>query len=92
MSLVESLRNRGVTAPIFVSVTSADRNANLPVVQAQRALPDPSKNIFRGVDTDALIEPSDRSETGHFGQIGQKKVSEAWLEILSKKMTADEKF
>jgi hypothetical protein len=87
MSLVGSIRARGILAPIYISVTSNDRKANLPVVQAQRAIPDPVKNIFAGVDTDALIEPEDRNETGHFGAAGEEKVVRAWMEILTNTKT-----
>ncbi len=82
LSLVQSLRARGVEAPVFVSVTSATPGENLPVVQAQRALPN-EKNIFAGVDTDALIGKSDRNVTGHFAESGEKKVIERWFDVLT---------
>jgi hypothetical protein len=83
LSLLSSLRSHGVLAPIFVSVTSTRRGENPPVVEAQRQLPDQKLGIFAGVDTDALVEPDERNETGHFGPKAEEKVIQAWISILS---------
>ncbi len=85
LSLVSSLRDRGVSAPIYVSITSVDPTKDLPVVQAQRELPALGKNIYAGVDTNALVKPEERNETGHFGPVAQEKVTQAWMEILAPK-------
>lgn len=83
LSLTDSLRAHGVTAPIFVSVTSARRGENPPVVQAQRGLPDPTVGIYPGIDTDDLILPHERNVTGHFGPEAERKVVRAWLRTLN---------
>jgi hypothetical protein len=85
-SLVASLREHGVTAPVFVSVASwcdvKDWTPANPVADAQRALVDPAKGIFAGVDTDSLIPRSERYDDCHFGSVGQEKFAAAWRDIL----------
>lgn len=83
MTLVDRIRARGIRAPIYVCVTGGQPGTDTPVVQALRALPNPKKNIFAGVDTDALVTPDERNETGHFGPVAQEKVVAAWLQILT---------
>jgi hypothetical protein len=86
-SMVDSLRDQDVSAPVFVSVASKcgqvdswdDRD---PVTEAQKKLPDPSKGIYGGPNTNALIQPADRYDDCHFSKSGQQKFASAWLEIL----------
>jgi hypothetical protein len=87
LSMLRTLRDSGVIAPIFVSVASANRvesknwDPDVPVRQAQKNLPDPAKGIFAGVDTDLLILRAD-GYRGHFNKSGQEKFARAWLAIL----------
>ena len=86
-SLVSTLRERGVDAPIFTSVASKCRvnplwKPNNPVATAQRSLPDKSKNIFLGVDTDTLLTAIDRFDDCHFSATGQEKFADAWVKAI----------
>ena len=85
-ALRDDLRRRGVQAPIFVSVASRgdveNWKARNPVADAQRALVDPARGIFAGVDTDLLMSDSDRYDCCHFAQSGQEKFADAWLRLL----------
>lgn len=86
-SLVDSLRQHGVEAPIFPSVATRCVKGpawfpDSPTAQAQQALPDKARNIFRGVDTDTLLTLADREDTCHYKKSGQEKFANAWLEVL----------
>ncbi len=86
-SFVDTLRARGVDAPIFTSVASKCRVNPLwkpdnPVATAQRTLPDKSKNIFTGVDTDTLLTAVDRFDDCHFSATGQEKFADAWVKAI----------
>jgi hypothetical protein len=88
ISLVESIRKLAVNAPIYVSVaTRCDLTDHqwIPdnvIANAQKALPDGAKGIFRGVDTDTLMTSIDRMDDCHFGQSGQEKFAAAWIKVL----------
>ena len=86
-SLVDTLRTRGIDAPILTSVASKCRVNPLwkpdnPVATAQRSLPDKSKNIFMGVDTDTLLTATDRFDDCHFSATGQEKFADAWVKAI----------
>jgi hypothetical protein len=89
MSLVKSIRAERVDAPIYVSVasrcelTDVPWTASNPIADAQRSLPNAEAGILQGVDTDALIDPSDRMDDCHFGASGQEKFANAWVPILA---------
>ena len=89
MSLVKSIRAERVDAPIYVSVasrcelTDVPWTASNPIADAQRSLPNAEARILQGVDTDALIDPSDRMDDCHFGASGQEKFANAWVPILA---------
>ena len=86
LGLVGSLRRAGLDAPVFVSVASTCEPGWRPdnsVAEAQRALPDPAKGIFPGVDTDRLVGAIDRYDGCHFGASGQEKFAEAWMKALA---------
>jgi hypothetical protein len=85
LSLVASLREQGVDAPVFVSVASrctSDWTPDNPVSLAQRGLPSPEHGIYPGVDSDALITGADRYDGCHFAASGQEKFASAWAELL----------
>ena len=87
--IVDALRQQGMDAPIYVSQTSqcwmdANWRADNPVTQAQRALVNPEKKIFAGVNSDALMDELDRFDNCHFSGSGQEKFARAWLELLTK--------
>ena len=89
MSLVKSIRADGVDAPVYISVASRCEvtdvawTASNPIADAQRSLPNAEAHILRGVDTDALVGPSDRVDDCHFGASGQEKFANSWVPILA---------
>lgn len=88
-SLVESLRQEGVTAPIYASVatkcgTDPLWTKNNPVASAQMKLPDSSRMIFAGPNTDELLNYLDRYDDCHFSGSGQEKFADAWVDVLKR--------
>ncbi|HUH76047.1 MAG TPA: sialate O-acetylesterase [Devosia sp.] len=91
-SVIATLRDEGVTAPFYISIASKclepsnggtkDHQADNPVVRAQLALSSGSRDIRRGVNTDALLDEDDRYDDCHIGGSGTAKVAHAWSEIL----------
>jgi hypothetical protein len=89
MAMLGTLRDKGITAPMFVSVATKCNvlrhyNAPNPIQRALRALPGKLPGVFPGVDTDALLTDLDRYDDCHFSASGQHKVADAWFELLSK--------
>lgn len=93
MSLVKSLRSRGIAAPVYVAVATKClgasnggtrfHSADNPIARAQLALPNPGANLKSGVNSDALLGDLDRFDDCHFGSSGEDKVSRAWTDLLS---------
>ncbi|MBF0153680.1 MAG: hypothetical protein HQL64_08075 [Magnetococcales bacterium] len=85
-SLVDSIRKRGIPAPVYVSVASRTSPAwspDNPVALAQKSLVDRSRNILPGVDTDSLLASAESRHDGvHFSASGQEKFANAWMEVL----------
>lgn len=86
-SLLDSLRQHGVDAPVFPSVTTRCLKGPEwfpvnPTAQAQHTLPDRSRGVYAGIDTDSLLELEDRDVTCHYRESGQEKFAGGWLEIL----------
>jgi len=83
--LASSLRDGGVEAPIFVAlaayfaVPSGHENGHETVRHAQVALIDDGAKIYRGPDTDIIL---DRFDGCHMGTVGLRKHAEAWLKVL----------
>ena len=87
--IADALRQQGMDAPIYVSQTSqcwmdANWRADNPVAQAQRALVNPQKKIFAGVNSDALMGELDRFDNCHFSGTGQEKFARAWFDLLAR--------
>jgi hypothetical protein len=92
LSMVDTIRGSGVTAPIYVSTTSKclepsngakkTHAADNPVVRAQAALPDSTKEIRAGVNSDALLDEDDRYDDCHLGGSGEEKIAREWTSIL----------
>jgi hypothetical protein len=86
-SLVETLRESNVVAPIFISIASkcGGKSAweeNNPTATGQHQLVD-NKHIFLGVDTDKLLSAVDRQADGcHFGETGQLKTAESFARAI----------
>jgi len=89
LSMIDTLRGEGVTAPVYLSIASKclergtkRHSADNPVVRAQLALSSGEGNIRRGVNTDALLDGLDRYDDCHIGGGGAEKVAQAWADIL----------
>ncbi|MBY3066225.1 hypothetical protein HFO74_22865 [Rhizobium laguerreae] len=92
MSMVDTLRQHGVEAPVYISTASkclepsnGGFKEHIPdnaVVRAQLALSKSGHGIREGVNSDALLDGDDRYDDCHFGATGGEKVSQAWLNLL----------
>ncbi|NKK36389.1 hypothetical protein GFL72_17335 [Rhizobium leguminosarum bv. viciae] len=93
MSMVDTLRQHGVEAPVYISIASkclepsnGGFKEHIPdnaIVRAQLALSKNGHGIRAGVNTDVLLDPDDRYDDCHIGGTGAEKVSQAWLNLLS---------
>jgi hypothetical protein len=98
LSMMDTLRGDGVTAPVYLSIASKclepsnggrrSHSADNPVVRAQLALSSGQDNVRRGVNTDALLDRLDRYDDCHIGGVGAEKVAQAWADILLAEKTA----
>ncbi|UVD57014.1 sialate O-acetylesterase [Rhizobium sp. Pop5] len=92
MSMVDTLRQHGVAAPVYISIASkclepsnGGFKEHIPdnaIVRAQLALSKSGHGIREGVNSDALLDGEDRYDDCHFGGTGAEKVSQAWLNLL----------
>ncbi|MBY3092937.1 hypothetical protein E0I74_20125 [Rhizobium laguerreae] len=92
MSMVDTLRQHGVEAPVYISIASkclepsnGGFKEHIPdnaVVRAQLALSKSGHGIREGVNSDALLDGDDRYDDCHFGSTGGEKASQAWLNLL----------
>ena len=86
-SLLETLRENGVDAPVFNAVATrcgakANWTAGNPTANAQRAVID-DRRIFLGADTDALLGDADRrADKCHLGESGQTKTAAAYAQAI----------
>ncbi|ANM10408.1 MULTISPECIES: sialate O-acetylesterase [unclassified Rhizobium] len=92
MSMVDTLRQHGVEAPVYISIASKclepsnggfkEHVPDNAIVRAQMALSKSGHGIREGVDSDALLDGDDRYDDCHIGASGAEKVSLAWLNLL----------
>ncbi|NEJ95855.1 sialate O-acetylesterase [Rhizobium ruizarguesonis] len=92
ISMVDTLRQHGVEAPVYISIASkclepsnGGFKEHIPdnaIVRAQLALSKSGHGIREGVNTDVLLDPDDRYDDCHIGGTGAEKVSQAWLKLL----------
>lgn len=92
LSMVGTLRQHGVEAPVYISIASkclepsnGGFKEHIPdnvIVQAQLALSKSGHGIREGVNSDALLDGDDRYDDCHFGGSAEEKVSQAWLNLL----------
>lgn len=92
MSMVGTLRQHGVEAPVYISTASKclepsnggfkEHIPDNPIVRAQLALSKNGHGIREGVNSDALLDGDDRYDDCHIGGTGAEKVSRAWLNLL----------
>jgi lysophospholipase L1-like esterase len=83
-SMLAAIRERGIDAPVLVSVATLCRahRPNPVIRQAQQDLVDPERGIHRGPDTDALGYAY-RYDGCHFSTEGLEAFAEAWLDALN---------
>ncbi|MGO6747020.1 sialate O-acetylesterase, partial [Rhizobium ruizarguesonis] len=92
MSMVDTLRQHGVEAPVYISIASkclepsnGGFKEHIPdnaIVRAQLALSKSGHGIREGVNSDALLDAEDRYDDCHIGGTGAEKVSRAWTNLL----------
>jgi hypothetical protein len=86
LAMLASIRERGVTAPIYVSVATrcSKQGPDEEIRQAQQELVDPVRGIYAGPDTDTLGF-CDRYDGCHFSDGGLEKYAQLWLERLKRR-------
>lgn len=76
LSLMATLKEREVNAPIYMSIASLCKNFNVQypneVTRAQAQLINDHDNIFLGVNTDEIVINEYRHDGCHFGRKGQE--------------------
>lgn len=86
-SLLDTLDEAGVDAPVFLAVATrcdVPWTPDNPVARAQRALVD-DRRVFLGADTDTLVTERDRRDDGcHFGASGQAKAADAFAQAIAR--------
>ena len=87
-SLMKSLTEIGVTAPIFLAITTKcgpldNWRSDNPTATAQQQLID-GKKVFLGANTDTLLAPEDRRTTDqcHFRESAQRKTAAAYAQAI----------
>ncbi len=83
-AMLDSIRDRGVNAPIYVAIATYSDSGVIPDIQAAlRELADPEKNIFIGADNDTLYANAEnRWEQVHLSHRGLELCSQAWLAAI----------
>lgn len=82
LTMLTSIRDHGITAPVYVSVaTRVGDYVDPEIQQAQRELVDPSRDIYAGPDTDT-IAMEHRYDGTHLSESGLERAAELWLEQL----------
>ncbi len=83
-SLIGTLGEAGVEAPVFTSVSTrcaATWTAGNPIALAQRALAD-GRRVVLATDADALLAPDDRTDGCHYSEAGQRKIAAAYAAAI----------
>jgi len=85
MAMIESLRAKGIDAPIYISVASKTRHfeTNEDIRGAQKGLVNIDKGIYPGPDTDTLGYEL-RSDKEHFSEEGQQAFAMLWYDAIVK--------
>ncbi|WP_165677770.1 sialate O-acetylesterase [Metapseudomonas otitidis] len=89
LGLLNEIRSVGVSAPIYISVSTvcgkkSDWAPNSPIALAQRSLVDNS-TVFLGADTDRILEWGDRNSQDfcHLSGSGQLKTATAYADSIT---------
>jgi Carbohydrate esterase, sialic acid-specific acetylesterase len=82
LDMLSSIRNQGVNAPIYVSIsTRCGKEWDREIQQAQGELVDRSKRIYTGPNTD-LLGSAYRYDGCHFSDEGLEQAATLWLQAL----------
>ena len=83
-SLVDSLRQAGLSAPVLIVQATRNRygGPSGPIRNAQEHLVDPSRGMLRGPDTDRL-GPEFRYDGIHFSEAGIVALSRMWVAAIT---------
>lgn len=84
-SLIDSIRNEGVSAPFFItrcSIGNKNWSGDNPVARAQASLADNGAGVFDGPNTDRDLTRLDRYDDYHFGASGQEKYTDTLVDLL----------
>jgi hypothetical protein len=83
-AIAAGLRELGVRAPIFASVsTVCGYPRSEPSIRAaQQALPDPAWGVYGGPDTDR-IAADERHDGCHFNSTGIKEAAHEWTNVIA---------
>ena len=86
-SMLSGIREKGVNAPIYVSVSTkcVDQSAwnfDNPVARAQKSLLNSAPGILPGVDSDLILGERDRYDGCHLSATGQEKIADAWIDAI----------
>ena len=86
LAMVGSIRDEGVTAPVFVAVSTFNgRDVNPDIQAAQRGLADPARGIFAGPDDDEVLrDASSRWEGLHLSARGLERCARRWRLALDR--------
>ena len=85
-SLVGTLRDAGVQAPIFTAIATkcvADWTKDNPTADGQRAILQ-REGVHLGADTDALLDGQDRRDGCHMTASGQEKTAAAFAQAIGR--------
>lgn len=83
--LLNSIRQRGVEAPIYVNIATRcyESPGYREIQEAQQELVNPKLGIRAGINTD-ILGLKYRYDGCHFSEKGLKKAAEMWQEVLKK--------
>jgi hypothetical protein len=84
-SLLGTLRDAGVAAPVFIGITTICNSApGLELERAQAGLVD-DRSVFLGANADAMLGAADRqADRCHLSDIGQHKIAASYEAAMKK--------
>ena len=89
LAVLNSLRASDDRTPVYLAMASRCGNSSLgwspdnAVSRAQRSVVDPARNIFIGLDADAVLTGLDRYDDCHLSASGMEKAASYWADALS---------
>jgi len=81
--IVDSLRSKGVSAPIFIARASyCQYRSNKMIRDAQFEIPTKFGNVFHGPDSDQFSNAIMRYDGCHMSGAGQDALADSWRDVL----------